>query len=177
MIVPEDDTVELPVVAVAPQAVATGNGSSVFGAPAGAPVRPPDDTGLISRPYLERTPAEVDDDPALADEVGVRPYYLTRGRTRSFNDVVTFETIVAVAPMPSPYIQTLRFEEQALVELCAEPQSIVEISARLRLPVAVAKVLAGDLAAFGVLEVFAPPDDVLDDIALIDTVIDGLRQL
>ncbi len=105
------------------------------------------------------------------------PYFLTKGRTRASTRSSTFETIVVVAPMPSPYIQTLRFEQRALVELCREPQSIAEISAKLRMPIAVAKVLAGDLAAFGVLEVFAPPDDVVDDIELIDAVIHGLRQL
>ncbi len=163
--------------AAVPDRDASDPAAGPLGVPTGAPANPPDDTGLISRPYLERAPEYVEDDPALHDEVGVRPYYLTGGRTRSFNDVVTYETVVAVAPMPSPYIQSLRFEQQALVALCAEPQSIVEISAKLHLPIAVAKVLAGDLAAFGVLEVFTPPDDVLEDIALIDTVIDGLRQL
>lgn len=139
-----------------------------------------DASGRLVRPYLSRarsTLGEVAEDPAVVGEVGVRPYFLTKGRTRSFNDIVSFETMVMVAPMPSPYIRTLRFEQQRLVELCREPQSIAEISAKLRVPIAVARVLAGDLAAFGVLDVFAPPDDVADDIELIDAVIHGLRQL
>ncbi len=140
-----------------------------------------EETGGLARPYLTRlAPAAVEAitaDDAVVNAVGVRPYYVTKGRTSSFNEIVGFETIVVVAPLPSPYITSLRFEESSLVELCREPQSIAEISAKLRLPIAVAKVLAGDLAAFGVLEVFAPPDDAVDDIELIDAVIHGLRQL
>lgn len=140
-----------------------------------------DESAGLARPYLSRLSvtamAEIVEDPKVVGEVGVRPYFLTRGRTQSFNEIVGFETIVCVATMPSPYINSLRFEEGALVELCREPQSIAEISAKLLVPIAVAKVLAGDLAAFGVLEVFAPPEDVVDDIELIDAVIHGLRQL
>ncbi len=160
-----------------PARVAGGTRRASFSAPVGSPVTITAGDGVIARPYLERSPDDVGLDPAIDEAVGVRPYYVTRGRTTSSNEAVTFETVVTVAAHPSPYVASLKYEERALVELCAEPQSIVEISAKLRLPIAVAKVLAGDLAAFGVLEVFSPPDDVLDDIALIDTVIDGLRQL
>jgi hypothetical protein len=140
-----------------------------------------DESGSLVRPYLARSPsvrvAQVAEDPGLAAEVGIRPYFLTKGRTRSFSETVTFETIVVVAPMPSPYITSLRFEQRELCELCREPQSIAEISAKLRMPIAVARVIAGDLSAFGVLDVYSPPEDVVDDIELIDAVIHGLRQL
>jgi hypothetical protein len=140
-----------------------------------------DHTLGLARPYVGRSSSaslgDVVEDPDITTEVGVRPYFLTGGRTRSRTESITFETVVVVAQMPSPYIESLRFEEKRLVELCREPQSIVEISAILHVPIAVARVLCGDLAAFGVLEIFTPPDDVTDDIALIDAVIHGLRQL
>ena len=42
---------------------------------------------------------------------------------------------------------------QAIVALCAEPMSVAEISARLRLHLGVTKILVGDLRAAGYLDV------------------------
>ncbi|MEZ5257571.1 MAG: DUF742 domain-containing protein [Ilumatobacteraceae bacterium] len=93
-------------------------------------------------------PASVVEDLDVTGEVG-GPYFLTRGRTTSYSEDITFETMVVVADLPSPHIHALRFEERQLVELCRyEPQS-VRRSPEPRLPIAVARVLCGDLSAWG----------------------------
>jgi hypothetical protein len=82
----------------------------------------------------------------------VRPYTLTAGRTH---------TDVSL-PLEAP-VQTLRPAQPnqwpasdprgRIVELCQAGPSVAEISARLDLPVGVARVLVGDLVTSGYLRV------------------------
>ena len=70
----------------------------------------------------------------------------------------------------------LATEKRAIVTLCAEPLSVAEISARLRLHFGVARVLVGDLAAAGYLDLRSEIADPHDP-DLIMRVIRGLRAL
>lgn len=82
----------------------------------------------------------------------VRPYTLTAGRTDAGVDL----------PLEAP-IQTLRAglmhewpgndTRGRIIQLCVESPSVAEISARLDLPVGVARVLVGDLVLSGYLRV------------------------
>src|ERR1700721_2589511 len=82
----------------------------------------------------------------------VRPYTLTAGRT---------ETKVAL-PLEAP-VQTLQAglthrwpaddARGRIIQLCVTSPSVAEISARLNLPVGVARVLVGDLVLSGYLRV------------------------
>lgn len=88
----------------------------------------------------------------------VRPYTLTAGRT---------DTPVHV-PLEAP-IQALRAGYQVrwpatdlrgrIVTLCARNPSVAEISARLDIPLGVARVLVGDLVTAGYLRVQASLTD------------------
>ena len=51
---------------------------------------------------------------------------------------------------------SLQMESRAIVELCARPRSLAEVGAALGVPVGVARVLVGDLANGGYLEVHLP---------------------
>jgi Protein of unknown function (DUF742) len=137
----------------------------------------------LVRPFLNKKPVDLDTGSYApghgsdSDNVGVRPYYLTGGRTRSANDQVSFETIVVrgvAAPSNRDRFET---ERAKIVELCHEPQSMAELSAKLKLPIGVVCVLCGDLAESGVLSVHEAPAGVADDVELIDLLIDVLRQL
>jgi hypothetical protein len=82
----------------------------------------------------------------------VRPYTLTAGRTDTSVDL----------PLEAP-VQTLQAAlahewppndmRDKIVQLCIERPSVAEISARLEVPLGVARVLVGDLVMSGYLRV------------------------
>jgi hypothetical protein len=62
--------------------------------------------------------------------------------------------------------------------MCAHPKSLAEIGAALKVPVGVARVLVGDLANGGYLDVHLPrsaADDGGPGHALLGRLLDGLR--
>ncbi|MCO8275388.1 DUF742 domain-containing protein [Actinoplanes sp. TRM 88003] len=91
------------------------------------------------------------------DDLRQRPFILTGGRVGADDREIDLETQVTVRPH-SPYVgrvplEALGPEMQAIVALCAEPISVAEISARMRLHLGVTKVLVADLRAVGYLDV------------------------
>ncbi len=115
-----------------------------------------------------------DDGPSL-----VRPYALVRGRTRAAATAqIPVEAIVVTEPGADA--GALLLERAAIVRLCRRPQSVVEVSARLALPVGVVRVLVGDLAAEGFVHVNLPLDRAADgsvDRVLLERVLAGLEAL
>lgn len=108
----------------------------------------------------------------------VRPYVLTRGRTRTDGidvplDAITIACVPADAPMPHAMPETL-----AIVALSQGPVPLVEIAGRLGLALGVARVLVGDLATSGVVALRAPrPVDAHTDTQLLERLLDGIRAL
>jgi hypothetical protein len=126
-----------------------------------------------ARPYQAgRLPSSRSAAVSRHEESGVRPYVLTGGRTRSSNALVGFETMVTLTPEGQRRRAAELNERQAILERCGRPISVVELSAHLRLPLAVAQVLTGDLADDGFLCVHAAPErpsqdrDLLERLAL-----------
>jgi hypothetical protein len=73
---------------------------------------------------------------------------------------------------------TLQFERADVIRLCGGLQSVAEVSARLNLPLGVARVLVGDLHAEGLLDVHLPlSNHTGPDAALLGKVLDGLQAL
>jgi hypothetical protein len=107
----------------------------------------------------------------------VRPYTVTGGRTRSrATTELPMETLVS-ARTDAP-LSGLRFERADVIRLCASTQSVAEVSAHLKLPLGVARVLVGDLHAEGLLDVHMPvPAASGPDAALLGKVLDGLQSL
>jgi hypothetical protein len=115
----------------------------------------------------------------------VRPYALTGGRTR-FGHVLLVETFVATidGPQARPELTSggigagVMPELRAIVELCRRMRSVAEISALLRIPLGVVRVLLSDLADQGRIRVYgtgnAPGQP---DRALLERVLSGLRKL
>lgn len=82
----------------------------------------------------------------------VRPFVMTGGRTRSEHRDLRLETMLRTAPGATPP-PGMPSEQAAMLRLCADPQSVAEIGARLGLVVGVATIVAGDLIAAGLMEV------------------------
>jgi hypothetical protein len=121
----------------------------------------------------------------------VRPYAMTRGRTRSRAEdrldliaVVVAQDRAADGPegLADPQDgadRTLSPEHLDIVELCREePQSVAEIATGLDLPVGVVRVLIGDLIDSELVHVSRPvPAAELPDERILREVINGLRAL
>ena len=112
----------------------------------------------------------------LEPDIGVRPYYVTRGRTRT-DRPLGIEAIVQSTARGLAALDGLHFEQHAIVLACEHPASLAEVAARLRLPLGVARVLVADLAGTGLLQVHDAPARIEDDISLIQRLIHGVRAL
>ena len=89
-------------------------------------------------------------------------------------DVVSMVHAVATfAPDPTE----LEPEHLAVHELCARPISVAELAARLKLPLAVVRILLADLRDQGMVRIRRPRPAGLTDIRLLREVADGLRRL
>ena len=115
----------------------------------------------------------------------VRPYALTGGRTKS-GHVLMVETFVATieAPPDRPELTSggigagVMPEMRAIVELCRRMRSVAEISALLRMPIGVVRVLLSDLADQGRIRVYGTEQGPEQpDRALLERVLSGLRRL
>jgi uncharacterized protein DUF742 len=104
----------------------------------------------------------------------VRPYVFTGGRTRSAF-VLSMETLVSAAPHAAS--AGLTGEQEMMLSLSREPVSVAELSARAGVPLGVARVLVGDLAAAGAVAVHRSVGDGGPDLALMQRVLSGLRRL
>ncbi|MFI6000022.1 DUF742 domain-containing protein [Streptomyces sp. NPDC051366] len=125
----------------------------------------------------------------------VRPYSLTGGRTR-FTQVLHVETFVAALDtrasqpqipddgvpddrIPDDCIPDDRMPEMpAIVEVCRRMRTIAEISALLKLPLGVVRVLVSDLADQGRIRVYGTGHGPgRPERALLERVLSGLRRL
>jgi hypothetical protein len=117
-----------------------------------------------------------DEEPAATGPSSVvRPYVRTGGRTRAKLDL-SLETLVSVLPKDVPY--QLPHDEAAVLELCRhQSRSVAEVAALHRVPIGVAKVIVGDLAAAGLLAVHRSFAATGPDLALMERVLGGLRRI
>ena len=107
----------------------------------------------------------------------VRPYTVTGGRTRPRYDL-PIEALISVAPYPRQDMTTLTPEYKAIIDLCRNWRSVAEVSALLRLPLGVARVLIADMAHEGLLRVHQSPiAEGQPDLQLLERVLSGLRKL
>ena len=105
-------------------------------------------------------------------------YAFTRGRTRAAGQEFPLEAVVTATGLSLASGASLQMESRAIVEMCARPKSLAEIGAALQVPVGVARVLVGDLANGGYLEVHLPrtaDGDGGPGHAILGRLLDGLR--
>lgn len=113
----------------------------------------------------------------LAGEHGVRPYLLTKGRTRSAQLAGGFETLVRLTELGRERVGRLDPEHDALLRLATSPVSVAELSARLGLPLGVTQVLAGDLVGGGLLAQHAGAVGAARDADLLRRVISAFEKI
>jgi hypothetical protein len=119
------------------------------------------------------------------DDFHVRPYALTRGRTRSAGSVtLPLEALVQGLVRPSV---SDTMEQRRILELCADRfESVAEIGAHLRLPVGVVRVVVGDLLESGQVRVHgltsassstSSPTSTAMSLSVLESVLDGISSL
>lgn len=108
----------------------------------------------------------------------VRPYTLTGGRTRPSHADLELEALVSTTSLGESTDLSLSYEQQSIAMLCRDVLSVAEVSARLDLPLGVARVLVSDMADEGLVLVHRPasPGD-RPDLALLERVLYGLRTI
>lgn len=108
----------------------------------------------------------------------LRPYVITRGRSRPTRNTINIETLLVASETARSLPVSATREEQALVRMCARLLSVVEAAAHLELPVSLVKVLASDLVDAGYLTARSGvPQAAQPDMQLLQEVLDGLRRL
>src|SRR5690554_4914102 len=111
----------------------------------------------------------------------VRPYAVTRGRTRPRLDIALEALVETTALGRAGAERGHGQEHQQISALCGgKLQSLGEIAARLHLPLGVARVIIADLAAEGLVAVQQPTSLDGDDAVgteLLERVLSGLRRL
>lgn len=128
-------------------------------------------------PEETRGSAEQPGDPADAQYAGedlvVRPFMLTGGRTRPLHDGLRIESQLQ-AP-PAALSAPLRFEGRSIVELCQHPMSVADLSAALGVPLGVVRVIVADLLTEGHLVLREQADEL--PIEVIERIRDRVRAL
>lgn len=114
------------------------------------------------------------------DETGplVRPYTVTRGRTRpaSEHTIDLMSQVTAIDPAAEPRLDHAR---SSLLELVRrEPRPVAEIAADADLPLTVVRVLLVDLVEAGLVRVSEPVTHKdMNDPELLREIVERLREL
>jgi hypothetical protein len=108
----------------------------------------------------------------------VRAYAWTRGRTTT-QFKLEIETLLTVGDRYRSTDEWMQAEYHSIAALCRQPRSVAEVAALLSIPLGVAKVLLGDMAAQGLLVVHevAGTDGQGPDLVLMERILSGLRRL
>lgn len=114
----------------------------------------------------------------IDDEDPDRLYTLTGGRSRAPEDVFDLVTLIVSECDPASGMQS---EHMRILRICRTPTAVVELSADLRLPVSVVKILLCDLLDRGQISArhpsVAPARSPLPDPAFLKQVLVGLKNL
>ncbi len=107
----------------------------------------------------------------------VRPYAVTGGRSGPTLHLA-MEALVSSATSVHHDLSMLTPERQAISSLCRQIRSVAEVSAMLRMPLGVVRVVISDMVAEGLVHVHQPQLDAgKPDLNLLERVLSGLRRL
>lgn len=107
----------------------------------------------------------------------VRPYAMTGGRTRS--DTLGLDLITLVVAMHDATDADVEPEYAGILSACQYPTSVVEVAAKVDLPLQVVKVLLSDLITQRLIMFRSPvaPGAEPPSQHVLQAVLDGIRKL
>jgi hypothetical protein len=108
----------------------------------------------------------------------VRPYAVTRGRTRPRTGQFDLISVVVATGVPPPDTVWLGPEQLHMLGLCRRPVTIADVASDMDLPLGVVRVLLSDLTEQGLVSVLSVPQprDV-PDVRVLRKVLNGLKAL
>ena len=107
----------------------------------------------------------------------VRPYALTRGRTRPPGATLgLIDQVSAAGPLVAD-ARGLGPEHRRLLDLCRGPTAVADLASETDLPLGVVRVLLGDLLERGLVVVAEPAEADSSEETVLRSVLDGLRGL
>ena len=107
----------------------------------------------------------------------VRPYTVTGGRTQP-RYKLALEALVTASVYEPRDLSVLAPECQAILQFCLDWRSVAEISAVLRMPLGVARILVADMSADGLVRIHQRDDsEGRPDLNLLERVLSGLRKI
>jgi hypothetical protein len=115
-----------------------------------------------------------EDDGAVTGRL-IRPYAMTGGRTTAETEI-SLEAQIQASSRASHHLGAYRWEAAKVVELVQSPMALIEIAARLQIPIGVARVLVADLLSDGAV-VLHVPQKTQSFASLLERVLDGVRNL
>jgi hypothetical protein len=112
----------------------------------------------------------------------VRPYTMTGGRTGKDLPPIALEAIVVATPHGQKMRNSLRWEASHIIDLTRAGTALVELAARLDIPIGVVRVIVADLAQRDFVKLTEPVDQDTPDMSeeyanLLKKVLDGINSL
>jgi uncharacterized protein DUF742 len=113
----------------------------------------------------------------------IRPYTMTGGRTGADQPYIALEALVSATPTGLRNKHQYRWEAARVIDLSTSQTAIVEIAARLDIPIGVVRVVVADLAHRGAVQISEPPSEVPASLegytytTLLQKVLDGIKSL
>ena len=120
------------------------------------------------------------DDRWLDGDAGpvVRPYTVTRGRTRLRDDGLDLISVLEATGVPVSRRVRLDPEHRRLLAICRRPITFADLASEIDLPVGVVRVLVDDLRDENALRVLKPtPTGNVPDELVLRKLLHGLRAL
>ncbi len=90
----------------------------------------------------------------------VRSFMLTKGRTRTSAEELAIETIVTASPTGRLNAKGMSPDHRKILEAATSPISVVELSARLTIPLRAALVMTSEMVASGALNAESLVDEI-----------------
>ena len=107
----------------------------------------------------------------------VRPYAVTKGRTRPAGGTFGLIDLVAASDLQPPPGARLASEHRRILDRCVHPITVVDLASDVDLPVGVVRVLLGDLSQHRMIRILPTPRGPVTSERLLRDVLDGLRAL
>jgi len=127
---------------------------------------------------IEEAEVGIDDLDAEVDDLTgrlIRPYAMTGGRTNVTSEI-GLETQIQATTRAMQQVNAYRWETAKVVELVQAPMALIEIAARMEIPIGVARVLVADLVDDGAVMLHSPIK-TQNFASLLESVLDGVRNL